>query len=49
MSYFISYHPFDYIVDVLKTAALDPEVTSIKIAYIGRQNSRVAEALIASA
>ena len=41
------YHPFDYIVDVLKTAALDPDVSAIKIClYRTATNSRVAEALI---
>ena len=41
------YHPFDYIVDVLKTAALDPAVTAIKIClYRTAKNSRVVEALI---
>ena len=25
------YHPFDYVIDLLKTAALDPNVSSIKI------------------
>ena len=44
---YFPYHPFDYIVDVLKTAALDPDVTSIKIClYRTAKNSRVAEALI---
>ncbi len=44
---YFPYHPFDYIVDVLKTAALDPAVTSIKIClYRTAKNSRVAEALI---
>jgi polyphosphate kinase len=44
---YFPYHRFDYIVDVLKTAALDPDVTSIKIClYRIAKNSRVAEALI---
>lgn len=44
---YFPYHAFDYIVDVLKTAALDPEVVSIKIClYRTAKNSRVAEALI---
>ncbi len=44
---YFPYHPFDYIVDVLKTAALDPDVTAIKIClYRTADNSRVAEALI---
>ena len=44
---YFPYHPFDYIVDVLKTAALDPDVTSIKIClYRTAKNSRIAEALI---
>ncbi|GAB3271502.1 polyphosphate kinase 1 [Parahaliea aestuarii] len=41
------YHPFDYIVDLLKTAALDPEVTSIKIClYRVARISRVIDALV---
>ncbi len=41
------YHPFDYVVDILKTAALDPYVTTIKIClYRIAKVSRVAEALI---
>lgn len=41
------YHPFDYIVDVLKTAALDPDVLGIKIClYRVAKNSRVVDALI---
>ena len=41
------YHPFDYIVDVLKTAALDPDVSAIKIClYRVARNSRVVDALI---
>jgi len=44
---YFPYHPFDYIVDVLKTAALDPSVSSIKIClYRTANNSRIAEALI---
>ena len=44
---YFPYHPFDYIVDVLKTAALDPDVSTIKIClYRTANNSRVAEALI---
>ena len=44
---YFPYHPFDYIVDVLKTAALDPSVSSIKIClYRTADNSRIAEALI---
>ena len=44
---YFPYHPFDYIVDVLKTAALDPDVSAIKIClYRTATNSRVAEALI---
>ena len=30
------YHPFDYITDLLKTAALDPQVTYIKICLYPR-------------
>ena len=41
------YHPFDYIVDVLKTAALDPDVFAIRIClYRVAKNSRVVDALI---
>ncbi|MEP5569852.1 MAG: polyphosphate kinase 1 [Halioglobus sp.] len=41
------YHPFDYVVDLLKTAALDPEVTDIKIClYRVAKNSRVIDALV---
>ena len=41
------YHPFDYVVDLLKTAALDPQVTSIKIClYRVARNSRVIDALV---
>ena len=41
------YHPFDYIIDVLKTAALDPDVLAIRIClYRVAKNSRVVDALI---
>jgi polyphosphate kinase len=41
------YHPFDYVIDLLKTAALDPDVVSIKIClYRVARNSRVVDALI---
>ncbi|MEM1111828.1 MAG: polyphosphate kinase 1, partial [Pseudomonadota bacterium] len=41
------YHPFDYIVDFLKSAALDPKVRSIKIClYRVASNSRVIDALV---
>jgi polyphosphate kinase len=41
------YHPFDYIVDLLKTAALDPAVTAIKIClYRVAKQSRVIDALV---
>jgi len=41
------YHPFDYIVDLLKTAALDPNVRSIKIClYRVARDSRVIDALV---
>jgi len=41
------YHPFDYITDLLKTAALDPRVTHIKIClYRVAGNSRICDALI---
>ena len=47
MLLYFPYHPFDYIVDVLKTAALDPDVTAIKIClYRTATNSRIGEALI---
>jgi polyphosphate kinase len=40
------YHPFDYIIDLLKTAALDPQVTDIKIClYRVAKNSRIIDAL----
>lgn len=41
------YHPFEYIIDVLKTAALDPAVLGIKIClYRVAKNSQVVDALI---
>ena len=41
------YHPFDYVIDFLKTAALDPDVTAIKIClYRVAKNSRVIGALV---
>jgi len=41
------YHPFDYITNLLKTAALDPGVRSIRIClYRVAKNSRVCDALI---
>ena len=41
------YHSFDYVVDLLKTAALDPDVTDIKIClYRVAKNSRVIDALV---
>jgi polyphosphate kinase len=41
------YHPFEYIVDVLKTAALDPDVLAIRIClYRVAKNSQVVDALI---
>jgi polyphosphate kinase len=44
---YFPYHPFDYLVDVLKTAALDPSVVAIKIClYRTAKNSRIGEALI---
>ncbi len=40
------YHPFNYIIDLLKTAALDPHVRSIKIClYRVARDSRVIDAL----
>lgn len=44
---YFPYHPFDYITDMLKTAALDPAVTDIKInLYRVASNSRICDALI---
>lgn len=44
------YHPFDYIVDLLKTAALDPGVMAIKIClYRVAKDSRVIDALVNAA
>ena len=41
------YHPFDYVIDLLKTAALDPQVTDIKIClYRVARDSRVIDALV---
>jgi len=41
------YHPFDYVIDLLKTAALDPNVTKIKIClYRVAEDSRVVDALL---
>lgn len=41
------YHPFDYVIDLLKTAALDPQVTAIKIClYRVARDSRVIDALV---
>ena len=41
------YHPFAYVVDLLKTAALDPDVTDIKIClYRVAKNSRIIDALV---
>ena len=41
------YHPFDYVVDVLKTAAIDPKVVSIKIClYRVASSSQIVDALI---
>lgn len=41
------YHPFDYIIDLLKTAALDPQVETIKIClYRVARESRVVDALV---
>jgi len=41
------YHPFDYVVDILKTAAIDPAVTSIRIClYRVASNSQIVDALI---
>lgn len=41
------YHPFDYVTDLLKTAALDPNVTHIKIClYRVARDSQVVDALL---
>ncbi|MAT93163.1 MAG: polyphosphate kinase 1 [Halioglobus sp.] len=41
------YHPFDYVLDLLKTAALDPRVSKIKIClYRVARDSRVIDALV---
>jgi polyphosphate kinase len=41
------YHPFEYINDLLKTAALDPDVTHIKIClYRVAKDSRICDALV---
>jgi polyphosphate kinase len=41
------YHPYDYVVDLLKTAALDPLVSDIKIClYRVARDSRVIDALV---
>lgn len=41
------YHPFDYVTDLLKTAAIDPNVTDIKIClYRVAKDSRVIDALL---
>ena len=41
------YHPFDYVIDMLKTAALDPHVSKIKIClYRVARDSRVIDALV---
>ncbi len=41
------YHPFDYIINFVKTAALDPDVTQIKIClYRVAKKSRICDALI---
>jgi polyphosphate kinase len=47
MFLYYPYHSFDYIVDLLKTAALDPRVTTIKIClYRVARDSRVIDALV---
>lgn len=44
------YHPFDYVINLLKTAAMDPEVESIKIClYRVAGESRIVDALINAA
>jgi polyphosphate kinase len=41
------YHPFDYVVDVLKTAAIDPAVSAIRIClYRVASDSQIVDALI---
>ena len=44
---FYPYHPFDYVIDLLKTAALDPLVSKIKIClYRVARDSSVIDALV---
>jgi len=44
---YFPYHAFDYLLDVLKTAALDPNVVAIRIClYRVAKNSRVVDALV---
>jgi polyphosphate kinase len=44
---YFPYHPFDYVTDLLKTAALDPNVTNIKIClYRVAEDSRIVDALL---
>jgi polyphosphate kinase len=44
---FYPYHPYDYVIDLLKTAALDLRVTRIKIClYRVARDSRVIDALV---
>jgi polyphosphate kinase len=41
------YHPFDYVIDLLKTAAMDPQVESISIClYRVARESRIVDALL---
>lgn len=41
------YHPFEYVTDLLKTAAIDPRVTNIKIClYRVAEDSRIVDALL---
>lgn len=43
------YHSFDTVIDLLKTAAIDPAVTSIKIClYRAAKNSRIVDALLSA-
>ena len=50
MLLYYPYHPFDYVIDLLKTAAMDPQVDSIRIClYRVAGESRVVDALINAA
>jgi polyphosphate kinase len=43
------YHPFDYVINLIKTAAMDPQVESIKIClYRVASQSRIVDALLSA-